>query len=154
VAAVAFNNPELELQQFLSKQPSWRRKWLQVETGTLSAEEIQEWLGGHSQADMLARSEYETILKRIPAKWRDYRRKWERIAQSGVPSGLSGRPRMDALAEEAGSLHRAGKSYAEIAIMLGEKYEITTKKGSRRPTAQSIRKLLKSRECDSQAEET
>jgi hypothetical protein len=146
--------PDQELEEFLSGQPLWRRKWLQLDIDTAPHEEVQLWLTGDSQPDMRARGQYEAILKRIPGKWHDYRRRWEQIALSSVPSGTPGRPRMDELAEEAAALHRAKKSYAQIATMLGEKYAIKTAKGVRKPTADSIRKLLKSRQNDSQPDKT
>jgi hypothetical protein len=152
--AVIFTSPEEELAEFLASQPSWRQKWLMVDVPSLLPEELQEWLGSDPRADRVARDKYEAILKRIPAKWHEYRSKWEQIALSSVPSGLSGRPRLDALAAEARALHRDDKSYAQIAIILGPKYAVQTKKGIRKPTADSIRKLVKSRERDSSPDKT
>lgn len=145
-------SPEEELERFLSQQPPWRRKWLQMDT--LSPNEAQLWFVSDHQTDWRVRDEYECIIRHIPDKWRDYRRKWKRIALSNVPSGSPGRPRSDALAEEADALYRAGKSYAQIATLLGKKYATKTKKGFRQPTAESIRKLLKSRQLNSQPDKT
>lgn len=152
---MAISDPEEELAEFLATQPLWRQKWLRVDAASLLPEELQAWLGGSEvNENSLARDKYEAILRRIPAKWQEYRRKWEKIGQSCVPSALSGRPRNDALAAEATLLHQQRFSYAQIAMMLGPKYAVQTKKGVRKPTPESIRKLVKSRDPASHPDKT
>lgn len=134
--------PEEELQKFLDAQPSWLRKLLQLDF-SLSQDEHLAWNQSASwwQAggEQKAREEYETILRRIPARWREYRKRLREGALSAIPAGQPGRPRKDDVAEEATRLRSEGKSYAQIAILLNHKYP-------NNPTSpEAVRKLLDSR---------
>jgi len=84
--------------------------------------------------------EYLRLSKRCPEKWREYRRRQREIALAGVPSGQSGAPRKDALANDAIELKRAGLSYAKIAIELNRRY------GAGTTNKEAIRSLIRSRE--------
>jgi hypothetical protein len=82
--------------------------------------------------------QYLELLKRCPAKLREYRRRRMENALLGVPSVPSGAPRKDALAREALDLQLREKlSYAQIAIRLNGKY------GEGTTTPQAVRKLIK-----------
>jgi hypothetical protein len=85
--------------------------------------------------------QYESILRHIPARWKEYCTIKSRVALEvvGPPLGAPGRPRKDALAEEAEQLRSEGKSYAQIARALNLKY------GQQTTTGEAIRKLLGSR---------
>lgn len=144
---MTFKDPEEELTEFLLAQPSWLRKILQLDY-SLIPEERQAWQDSDSWwqgASGSVQAEYERILQRIPPRWREYCKKRRQDALTGVPSVPPGRPKRDAFAEEAEELRRAGKSYAEIADQLREKYASTSPKGRREPTPEGIRKLLDSR---------
>jgi hypothetical protein len=139
---VGFATPEEELKQFLDAQPSWLRKFLQLDF-SLSQEEHLAWNQSASWwqdgGEQKVREEYESILRRIPAQWREYRKRLRENALSGIPAGQPGRPRKDTVAEEAARLRGEGKSYAQIAIMLNHKYP-------KNPTSpEAVRKLLYSR---------
>jgi hypothetical protein len=81
---------------------------------------------------------YETILRRIPAKWREHRKRQKQNALACL-AGRPGRPRKDALAEKAKLLKSSGKSHREIANELNRKY------GTDTTTLEAVRKLLSSR---------
>src|SRR5271169_6571667 len=105
-------DPEEELAAFLASQPSWRRKWLQYD-GSWSSEEILDWPSSDPREDSAIRERYLVLLRRVPGKWREYRSRLKQIALASLPQGKPGRPRKDALAEEARQLQLAGKSHAQ-----------------------------------------
>jgi len=143
---VGFKTPEKELRQFLDAQPSWLRKILQLDFSLTTDEHLAWNQSDWWQEGGKVEAEYLRLLRRIPSKWREHRGKVARNALSTLPSASSGRPRKDLLAEEAKHLHEeAGKSYAEVADILREKYTTMTDKGERHPTREGIRKLLDSR---------
>jgi hypothetical protein len=144
---MAYKSPEEKLEEFLAAQPSWLRKILQDDL-SLTPDEQLAWNQSDSwwkDGGAKVQEKYETILQRIPAKWREHWRRKRQNALEGLPSSRLGRPRKDALAEEAKQLRQAGKSPAEIAILLRAKHTIMSKKGIRQPTPDGIRKLLESR---------
>jgi hypothetical protein len=136
---VGTRNPEQELAQFLAAQPEWCRKWL-AHDPTLSAEEQVAWLKSSGLEGMTMRRQYEKLLKKVPARWREYRERCQQLAQTMVPAGNPGRPRKDALASEARELVGNGLSYAQAATALNHKY------GPETTNKESLRKLLKLRE--------
>jgi hypothetical protein len=90
------------------------------------------------QADRELKERYESILMRIPARWRAYckaRKRWA-LEALGPPPGVPGRPRKDALAEEAELLQSEGKKHPQIASILNKRH------GERITTADAVRKLL------------
>ncbi|MGA8152746.1 MAG: hypothetical protein WB952_17480 [Terriglobales bacterium] len=142
---MGFKTPEEELEQFLAAQPSWLRKLLQFDFSLTFDEHLAWTQSDWWQEGGKVEKEYLRLLQRIPNKWREHRGKVARNALSTLPSARSGRPRRDLLAEEAKHLHEAGKSYAEVADILRDKYTTMTAKGKRHPTREGIRKLLDSR---------
>jgi len=151
---VGFETPEEKLQQFLDAQPSWLRKILQLDL-SLSPDEQSAWVQSNWwQEGGKVEEEYIRLLRRVPNKWREHRGKVALNALSTLPSARAGRPRRDSLAEEAKHLHEAGKSYAEIADMLRDKYATMTAKGEGSPTKESIRNLIRSREPRSTPDKT
>jgi len=120
-------DPEEELAAFLASQPSWRRKSLQNDF-SWSAQELLDYSQADCREDPAIKEQYLDLLKRVPEKWREHRRKLRKIALSSVPKGSAGRPRKDALAHEARRLQQEGKSHAQIAASLNRKYgpEFTT----------------------------
>jgi hypothetical protein len=137
--ALLAKDPERELHELLAAQPAWRRKWL-LRDYSWTADEISAWSSSNPQEDWLVYGDYEAILRRIPAKWRAYVKQLRRNGWSSLPGGNPpGRPRKDAIAEEARQLQSAQKSYRQIEIALRSKY------GAGAPTAEAIRKLLASR---------
>lgn len=136
---MGFKSPEQALEEFLAAQPSWIRKLLE-HNNQLSAEEFSAVLTSDWQQTWFSQiDEYERLLKRIPSRWREYRNKCRREALSRIPSAQHGRPRKDALAEEAMKLHQAGKSYAKIAKFLNNRY------GPDTTTPEAVRKLVSAR---------
>lgn len=139
---MAHKNAEEELQQFLATKPSWLRKLLQLDF-SLSPDDHVAWSQSvwwwQDGGEKKAREEYESILRRIPARWRQYRKRLKENALNDIPAGQPGRPRKDSIAEEATRLRSEGKSYAQIAILLNHKYP-------NNPTSpEAVRKLLDSR---------
>jgi hypothetical protein len=151
---VNFKDPEEELEEFLAAQPSWLRKILQRDLA-LSPDEVRAWLESNWWQDGGdVEREYLRLLCRIPAKWREYRKRLKAGALIGLPSRPAGRPRRDSLAHDARLLQQAGKSPAEIAVLLRKKHAITTPKGLREPTPEGIRKLLSSRKHGADPDKT
>ena len=71
-------------------QPEWIRRYFQKGIGSLKQIEIVELL---NSADILAfTSDYEILLKQMPAKWQEYRKRLKREFDSLVPKGKPGRP--------------------------------------------------------------
>lgn len=141
--------PEEELDEFLAAQPSWLQKLLQYDL-QLTADEDSAGLKANLHEDLWnSREEYERLCQRVPARWRDYCKKRRRtLGPVFSPSAVPGRPRKDALAEEATHLYQAGKNYQQIATLLDKKYGLE-------PTSpDAIRKLIASRNPRSKPEKT
>jgi hypothetical protein len=130
---VTFKSPEEELRALLAQYPPWVERILRINPSPKNL---------HPYEGLL--DKYESILQRIPEKWREYRKAKKLYAQRvlGPPRGRAGRPKKDALAEEARQLKAEGKSYAQVALALNN----THGKGTTTPEA--IRKLLTSRRKD------
>lgn len=139
------NSPEKELEVFLAALPARKRKMLELGLASLTPDELNEIIMEPSETQIRdnPRPEYERLLRRIPAKWREYRaRELAQLKASFLPKNPDGRPRKDALADEAERLQKEGLSHALISIRLNKEYgEATTK--------DSIRGLLKSRRRES-----
>jgi hypothetical protein len=140
---VAFKGAEEELAEFLAPYGPWLERCFRGDPSlddlkTLSA----RGLGfSNIQAHGELQNEYERILKRIPARWREYCKIKSRVALevAGPPRGAPGRPKKDVLADEAKQLKSEGKSYAQVALALNSKH------GEKTTTAEAVRKLLDSR---------
>jgi hypothetical protein len=106
----------------------------------MSAQELLDSLQSpHKELEL--RPQLEAILRRIPAKWNEYRKRqkqddqvWIRMKRS--PS-RPGRPNKAALAEEAAKLQRDGKNNPQIATELNRRH------GQGTTTSGAVRKLLK-----------
>lgn len=110
---MGFKNPESELEEFLAKQPHWLQQALRWDFAT-TPEEVSAFAqyGWDRFFGLLER--YEALARRVPAEWREYRKRRKQIALSHVPSGTAGRPRKDSLAQEALELKSRGKSHTQI----------------------------------------
>ena len=145
--------PEEELAEFLASQPSWLRKVLQLQFESLSPDEMLAWNQSDSWwTDGGAKDleKYREIIRRIPAKWREYRKRWVkgRDALMNLAPGQAGAPRKDALALEAKQLKSQGKSYTQVAIALNHRH------GTGTTTPEAVRKLLSSRKPRSTPDKT
>jgi hypothetical protein len=127
---VTFKGPEEELRELLAQYPRWVERILWINP---SPTNLRPYTG--------LLEKYESILQRIPEKWRKYRKAKELYAKRilGPPRGQAGRPRKDALAEEAQQLKSEGKSYAQVARALNNMH------GKGTTTPEAVRKLLASR---------
>jgi hypothetical protein len=127
---VTFKSAEEELRELLADYPLWVERILWKNPSPINLRPYPGLV-----------EKYESILPRIPKKWREYRRAKRLYAQRvlGPPRATAGRPRKDALAEEAQQLKSGGKSYAQVASTLNRKH------GEGCTTAEAIRKLLASR---------
>jgi hypothetical protein len=127
---VTFKNAEEELRELLAQYPPWVERILWKNPSPSNLRPYKGLL-----------EKYETVLERIPKRWRDYRRAKKLYAQRvlGPPAGRPGRPRKDDVAKEAQQLKSEGKSYAQIARILNNRH-------SQSPTTkEAVRKLLTSR---------
>jgi hypothetical protein len=151
-------SPDEEHAEFLAKHPSWVQKMLQLNYA-LSPEEHAAWVATDPQLKKFHKIEedYQRIIRRVPSWWKAYNR---RLLQNPVIQWLlplpapPGRPRRDDLAREAKALRRKGKSWDEIALLLRDKYTISTKKGIRQPTPEGIRKLVGPRKHSTSPDKT
>jgi len=127
---VTFKNAKEELRELLAQYPSWVERILWKNP---SATNLQPYEG--------LLEKYESIVLRIPEKGREYRKAKQLYAQRvlGPPPGRAGRPRKDAVAEEAQQLKSEGKSYAQIARTLNSRHKESP------TTKEAVRKLLTSR---------
>jgi hypothetical protein len=127
---------ERDLDEFLAKRPVWLQKILLLEL-PLTAEEQYAWVDSDWWSNGAAdEQECVRLLRRIPTKWRQYRRRRIKAALATIPIGQAGRPRKDTLAEEAKRLHSDGMSHKQIADALNRKH------GSGSTTREGARKLL------------
>jgi len=141
--------PEEELDEFLATQPNWLQKLLQYDL-QLTADENWAYLQAadfwNSQNAAL-HEEYERLCQRVPGLWTRYCKRRKRVLGVFAATSKPGRPRKDALAEEATLLYQSGRNYQQIAIIFKEKYEADA-------TPDAIRKLIASRRSGSKPEET
>jgi len=136
---VAFKSPEEELEQFLAAQPSWLRKILRFDV-SLTPNEQAAWIASNWWHEgSKVEDEYQRLLRRVPAKWRDYCERKKSDALKGLPTVPTGRPRKDEIAHEAEQLRLSGLSYAKTAKALNLKH------GKGTTSREAIRKLLGSR---------
>jgi len=133
-------NPQKELEVFLAALPMWLRKALeQCKSTKFTSADPKEWRAFRDYVDDKLQR-YENLLRRIPTKWKAYRKKHREqygspATQIMLPRNPAGAPRKDAIASEAIRLRKEGKSYAQIARKLKRKKDAT-------------RKLVKSRESN------
>ena len=141
----------LDVEEFLARQPSWRRKFLQGDNVLTPAERGEMTKGNWPEIYGDARDQYLELLKRHPNKLREYRKLQKKVALESalwlMPSLKPGAPRLDALALEASELEQSGLTQGDIAVSLNRKYpERQDRKGNKKPfTEESVRKLLKRR---------
>jgi hypothetical protein len=114
---VVSKSPEKELAEFLSTKPPWLESTFWPAG---SREELAAWSGSeywNLEVWGRAKDQYESILRQIPARWREYCKEHKRSALKilGPSSGKRGRPRKDAEAKVLKKLHQT-KSYEQIAI--------------------------------------
>lgn len=142
------NDAESDLAAFLAALPAYQRKQFEHGLPSLTQEEMDQWNAwmatAPQQFDALWQ-EYLRLVKRIPAKAREYRereiRDWAQnlTSLSLLPTNPEGRPRKDDLAAEAALLKKSGLSYAQIAMRLNREH------GEGTTTKENIRGLLKDR---------
>lgn len=134
------NNPESDLEAFLSSIAPYRRKALERGLASLSQNEVRQWLIDEEKPTGIWQ-EYEQLLKRIPARYREYRAReiatFAQIRASQLPAYPEGRPPKEDLANEALDLQRQDMTIPQIAAYLGRKHGVGT------TTPEAIRKLLK-----------
>ena len=128
---------EKDLEKFLADLPAWMRKAFQQGLSSLTQGELTEWVKNQDNAGDLLR-EYERKVWPIPARRRAYREAWGVITLP-LPANPEGRPRKDALADEAKQLQKSGLSYAQITKRLNREH------GEGTTTKENIRGLLKYR---------
>jgi hypothetical protein len=143
VTQVTFKNAEEELAEFLAPYGAWLERCFR---GDATVEDLstlcEQGLGfSNITAHGKLKEQYESILRRIPARWREYCKIKSRLAQEvvGPPAGVPGRPRKDALAGEAELLQSESKSYAQIAQVINSRH------GEGTTTKEAVRKLLSPR---------
>jgi hypothetical protein len=141
------NSPECELEKFLAALHPALRKLLEHGAHTLTRDENGEACNALSFGIGVPdfRIEYARLLQPFPSKLREYRKRFE-LEQAAASRELfplppipEGRPRKDALADEAAQLKESGLSYAKVAIRLNQEH------GEGTATMESVRKLIKNR---------
>jgi hypothetical protein len=134
-----FKSPQEELAQFLSAQPSWLRKILQLDYSLTTDEHLAWTESDWWQEGGKIGEEYLRLLRRVPEKWRDHCERKKLDALKGLPTVSAGRPRKDNIAHEAEQLRQSGQSYAQTAKTLNLRHGACT------TSPEAIRKLLGSR---------
>ena len=126
--------PEEELNDYLATLPVFLRKYLLGEAWDET--DTREYASSDpSWMSPSIKERFHELLKKMPVKRKEVERKTlqrSRQLWAIAPADL-GRPRKDQKASDARRLKDAGKSYAQIARILGG-------------TPDSIRKLIKSRQ--------
>lgn len=122
---MASKTPEAELVEFLASLPSWVQKMIQLEDDNSFSDKERSALAksGHWWTNTRPQlvSEYERILQRDPAKWREYRKKWESIFQMGVPKGRPGAPKKESSTAKMSRLKQEkGMNAHQIATTLSK----------------------------------
>lgn len=145
---MGFKNPEEQLDEFLAAGPRWLQKMFQLDS--LSAVELSEWYSHfwfwRLSLSWKVQRQFEGLLRQCPERWRKYRKLCKKVALSVlVPSVRPGRPRKDALAQEAIELKRH-LSYPRVAKKLNQKY------GRGTTTEGAVRQLIRSRKPPSAPE--
>lgn len=126
--------------RFLAPLPRLVQRLLQMNgNDDLSPEEREECQNFDWSRIPKLQLEYEQIIQHIPKKWAVYRKHYADTILSVLPPNPPGRPRADALAEEALELQRQGKTYADIAKELNKLH------GPGTTNRQAIRQLIISR---------
>ena len=128
---------EKELENFLADLPAWMQKGFQQGLSSLTQSEFNEWTKNQDNAANLLR-EYERKIWSIPARRRAYREAWG-VIEVPLPANPEGRPRKDAIADQAKELKKSGLSYAQIAMRLNQEH------GAGTTTKENVRGLLKYR---------
>jgi hypothetical protein len=141
---------EHELAAFLAALPDYQRKSFESGLSSLTQDEMQQWadwIAPPSEQFSALQQEYFRLLQAVPARLREYvqreRRENDRLFGSYLPKIPEGRPRKDALANEAVELKKAGMSYSQIARRL----HLMRSDGT--PNGEQVRGLLKSRRLKS-----
>lgn len=136
-------SPERELEEFLASKPAWMQRVLQQDFSSFSRDEHLEWINNQDRVLELI-PECERLLRQLPAKWQEYRKRQmqnsQPLIQMLVSRGKPGRPSKTALAEEAANLRRAGMNHPQIASELNKRHGADAKNAT---TAEAVRKLLK-----------
>lgn len=139
------DSPDSELEQFLAALHPAHRKWLEKGINTLTKDEELEATKALNLEAPDFRMEYARLLQPFPSKLREYRKRYELEQTLAIrdlfplPPIPEGRPRKDALADEAAQLMESGLSYARVAIRLNQEHP------GENATKESVRKLIKNR---------
>jgi hypothetical protein len=115
-------DPAKELEEFLSSLPVWQRKYLEAES--LTEEELSEYAATVGTPEQMldqdaVRRKYEILLQKVPARWQEYVKRKKKLASSFVPKGNPGRPPDHETLEQLLQLRSQGKSWRQIASILG-----------------------------------
>ena len=141
-----------ELEEFRSSLPSYKFKAIDIRHSEMTDEEsAHSWADLAPELNALAQR-YVKLLEQVPDEAKQYR---ERAMKNCGLLGLSlfpmprvrgrGRPSMEALADEIAELKSSGKSYAEIADILNQKYSAEIESGEmEKRTPDNVRILLHS----------
>jgi len=122
--SVAAKRAEAELQEFLSSKPLWLQKILQLDTSSVSPDDLLKFLEYQAPDFMEMRAKYEAIIQRIPGAWKKYRQKAQKEGESalGLKKGKPGRPRDDEVAKRVQELKAEGKTGPRIQDILNKEF--------------------------------
>jgi len=111
-------SPEEELASFEASLPKFVRLYLQGNVDDWDEADTRAYFQSDSTRTTQLIKEYEQLLRRCPAKYREYREK--RLRSHGLPPLPRGRPRKDAEAAEASALKASGKSWQSVGNAQGK----------------------------------
>jgi hypothetical protein len=148
---VPLKSPLEEYEEFLATCPGWVRWRLGVEP--FQPEYQEQWATSNLDQVAAFDARFFELLARLPKKRKEWERRAGRVLSRGRILVKKGRPRKDAEAAEIARLRDKPlrdrtKTYGEIAVALKRPGE------EKPPTADSVRKLHKSRKVKSTGEKS
>jgi hypothetical protein len=133
---VGSKNTDREFEDILTAGPACIRKLFQPESWSPEdSTNLWWWLLASSSRNQ---RKLEKLLQAYPPALREYRKRCKEVAiRNLVPPSRPGRPRKDALANEAIDLKSTGRSYGQIAQILNLKH------GTGTTTREAVIQLIK-----------
>jgi len=141
---VPLKSPLEEYEEFLATCPGWVRWRLGAEP--FQPEYRDQWASSDPIQVAALDDRFFELLARLPKKRKEWERRTGRTLSRGRILVKKGRPRLNTRAQEIDRLRDQGKTYGEIALAMKRPED------KEPPTADSIRKLHKSRKGKSTGE--
>lgn len=139
-------SPLEEYHEFLATCPGWVKWMLGIES--FQPEYGDQWARSDPAQVVAFENRFFELLAHLPKERKRWERRTGRILSRGRILVKKGRPRQDMKAQEIDRLRRKKKTYGEIAVAIKRPDE------KEPPTADSVRKLHRSRKGKSSGEKS